>query len=497
MILIRGGQVIDGTGRPPFKADIIVKGSRISAIGEFYRHRGDTVVDAAGGYVTPGFIDVHSDSDHYLSIFTDPEQDNFLRQGVTTTIGGHCGSSLAPLLYGSLESIRKWTDTDQANIDWHSVPEFFHALSRRGIGVNFGTLVGHSTVRRALIGETSRDLTVNELKVFRRILGEALEGGAFGLSTGLGYAHSNSTPYHEMKNLAEVVRRHEGVYATHLRNERDGLRASVDETVALAKETGVKTLISHLRPIVGYEDDFTRSIQAIEQASRGADIHFDSYPFDTSLIPLYTLLPPSLKTGNLEAMLARVKEPHLREKIAREFRGFRGNDLIVVHAMGAESLAGKTLGEFAAREGRTLPEALIELMTITKLKAVVLYRNVNMDLAIQSLLSDRAFVASNGPSRIEERHSVKHERLTDTFPKFLSSVVETGLMPIEKAIAKITSAPAKKFNLKHRGDLREGNAADIVVVKEGAVTDVFVNGVPAVSMGMLQGTRSGTILRKS
>src|SRR3989344_5284867 len=328
MILVKSAQVIDGTGRPPFKADVLIKDDKISAIGNFVSQKADLVIDALGSQLTPGFIDVDPGSVHYLSIFTEPRQRDFLLQGVTTIFGGQCGSSLAPLLYGTLESIRKWTDPNQINVGWHTVAEFLRVLERQGLGVNFGTLIGHSTIRRALIGETLRDLTVGELEVFKQLVGDGLEEGAFGLSTGLGYAHARQVPYAEIRLLAEIVAKHNGVYATHLRNEKVGQLSSIAETLRLGKEAGVKTIVSHLRPLIGYENDFVAGLEALEHDGGKLDIHFDSYPFDTSLVAIYTLLPDWAKNGGLEIMLANVKTPFLKTRLLKELPVARANDVI-------------------------------------------------------------------------------------------------------------------------------------------------------------------------
>src|SRR3989344_8027237 len=161
MTLIKNVQVFDGTGKSSFRSDIMVKGDRIAAIGNFPNKKADVVIDGLGFTATPGFIDANTDSDHYLSLFSNPLQEDFLRQGVTTIIGGQCGSSLAPLLYGHLDSIRKWTDTGKFNVSWHELGEFLALLEKQPLGVNFGTLVGHSTIRRDLTGEEVRTLTKN------------------------------------------------------------------------------------------------------------------------------------------------------------------------------------------------------------------------------------------------------------------------------------------------------------------------------------------------
>ena len=497
MILIKNAEIIDGTGRPPFKADVLIKDDKISAIGNFVSQKADLVIDALGSQLTPGFIDVNTDSDHYLSIFTEPRQRDFLLQGVTTIFGGQCGSSLAPLLYGTLESIRKWTDPNQINVGWHTVAEFLRVLERQGLGVNFGTLIGHSTIRRALIGETLRDLTVGELEVFKQLVGDGLEEGAFGLSTGLGYAHARQVPYAEIRLLAEIVAKHNGVYATHLRNEKEGLLSSIAETLRLGKEAGVKTIVSHLRPLIGYENDFVAGLEALEHDGGKLDIHFDSYPFDTSLVAIYTLLPDWAKNGGLEIMLTNVKTPFLRTRLLKELPVARANDVIIVQAPRADYLVGKTLGQFASNQDLGLKEGLLKLMIITNMRAVILYKNVNMDLAIQSLGREQALVASNGPSLVETASAVKHERLLNTFPKFLEIATSTKMMPIEAAIKKLTSTPAQKFNLADRGVIKEEKIADLVLMKNSKISHVFVNGKLAVKDGSLENILAGKVLRRA
>lgn len=497
MILIRDVLIVDGTGKTPYKADVLLRRDRISAIGRFSKMSADLTIDGSGSYLTPGFIDVNTDSDHYLTLFSDPEQEDFLLQGVTTIIGGNCGSSLAPLLYGSLESIRKWTDPNQVNVNWHTVKEFFDVLSRRKLGVNFLTLTGHSTVRRALIGEVARDLTEAELDVFSRILDQALTEGSFGFSTGLAYAHARLAPYSELKRLVGLAAKRGCVYSTHLRDERQGLNASVKETLAVAKETGITTIISHFRPIRGFEKEFGAALQSIEAAkNKGVKIYFDSYPFDTSFVPIYTLLPEWVKRGNLEAMRDTIRNPRNAERIASNLPPLETNSIIVAQAPEAEFLTGKTIGDFASNQGLELGPALIKLMDATRLRATVFYKNINMDLAIQSLDSPAALVASNGVSFPENAPHFRHERLWNTFPRFLEIALGSRLMPLEQAIKKITSIPAAIFGLTERGEIKEGNFADLTLVNRGAVSHVFVNGALTVADGVVNRSLAGAVLRK-
>lgn len=500
MILIKGAKILDGSGkRPVFTADVLLKGNKIAAIGKFPTKKSQLTIEAMGLYLAPGFIDVDTDSDHHLSLFTNPQQQDFLLQGVTTIFGGVCGSSLAPLLSGSLDSIRKWTDTTQINIDWHTVGELLKVLGRRGLGVNFGTLVGHSTIRRGLVREDARDLTVPELEALKKIIRDAIKDGAFGLSTGLGYTHSRRVPYSEIKELAKTVAEKGGVYATHLRDDKEGVLASVEETIKIAEETGVKTLISHFKPIVGFEQDHRKAMELIHSSAASLDIHFDSYPFGETIIPIYTLLPAWAQVGNLEIMMSYLKNSDLAARLVKDFAGVRGRDIRIAQAVGQDHLVGKTLQDFAEAQELNAPQALLKLMALTGLRALVFYRNINLDMTLQNLEREQALIASNGASLPSDARSLKHERFTNTFPKFIEIVTQRKNLSLAQAIGRITSEPAKKFGLKDRGVIAEGAIADLVMfsTRHGVkVENVIVGGQLAVKDRQYQGTLSGEILRK-
>ncbi len=499
MLLIKGANIVDGTGKPPYRADVIIKNDRISAIGNFGSKKIDltATVDALGSNLTPGFIDIHATSDHYLSLFTNPTQDDFLLQGVTSIIGGHCGASLAPLLYGSLESIRKWTDTNSVNVDWHSLREFWTALKKRPLGVNFGTLVGHSTIRRALIGEAMRDLTVGELDVMKRLIEESLDAGAFGVSTGLGYAHTHATPWNELKEIATLVAAHHALYATHLRDEKEGVTRAIEETAALARDTGANTLISHFRPRLGYESYYAEAYQTILADEEKYPLALETYPSDMALTPLYTLLPQWAKRGNLETMHRALFDPHLVERIEEELPEIDPEFLYVISAPDGEYLAGKSLATIAHDQGFSKQHTLIGLMKLTHLRGVIWYHNANLDWILQALASPRTFVGSNRPSIRKDLRTRLPEALVTMFPRFIEVMTMSKLKTLPEAIAQITSLPAKLLGLKNRGEIKEGNIADLVLLKNGRVSDVWVNGTRAVEHGVLLNGTGGKILLRN
>ena len=486
MTLIKSVQIIDGSGKAPFKADVLLHNDKISAIGNFANKKTEVTIDGLGYYLTPGFIDVDTDPDHYLSLFNNPSQTDFLKQGVTTAIGGVCGSSLAPLIYGTLESIQKWGGSAAANVDWQTMGEFLKTLGRLKLGINFGTLIGHSTIRRALIGEDLRDLTDSEMNVFKKTVEEAMEQGAFGFSSGLGYVHSKNVSQKEIAELVKIITKYNGVYATHLRDEKEGLLKSVNETIKVAKDTGAKTLISHFRPLLGYEQEYEQALELIEKKTGDLDFHFDNYPFDKSVVPIYTLLPNEMQDGGLEKMTAHINNPALKERIISEFPDFGPEDIRIAQAPQAKYLVGKTIAN---------KEDLLRLMSVTALRAVVVYRNINLDLAIKALMGKKALVASNSGGLKDSPDIFKYERFYNTFPKFLE-VAEDNAMSLPEAINKITQLPAQKFNLKNRGLVKEGFQADLVMLKDNQVKSVFVNGVMAYKDGkLLEGNVAGKVLR--
>lgn len=485
MILIKDSLVVDGTGKTAQKLDIIIKDDKISAIGHFPSQKADVTIDGFGLVTTPGFIDVDTDSDHYLSLFTDRAQQDFLLQGVTSIIGGHCGSSLAPLIKGTLESVRKWADTDAVNVNWNTMAEFLHVIKGLRLGVNFGTLVGHSTIRRYLIGDDSRDLNFKEMEVLKSLVRKALSEGALGVSTGLGYNHARNTPYMEVKMIAELAKEYDGVYSTHLRNERENLVNSVKETISIAQETGARTLISHYRAIKGFETQFSEATRLLSDAGKTNDIHFDGYPFDYSMVPIYTLLPEHLQTGSMEAMVTMINDVKLPD--------VSGEEVVIAKCPGFDYLVGKTLADYAKNQELTVADALKKLMKVTKLRTVLFNKNINLPETLKALMTDQSFISSNSPSLLEGKNVLENERATKTFSKFFELAKTKDLA---WTIAKITSAPAKKFNLKGRGVIQEGAIADVVVLSDGKPAHVIVSGELAVYGGVLKNVSAGKVLKR-
>jgi N-acyl-D-aspartate/D-glutamate deacylase len=453
MILIKNVKIVDGSGGVAYPGDVLISRDKISAIGHFPNRKADLVVDGLGHYLTPGFIDVNSTIDHDLTIFNKAEQKEVWQQGITSAIGGQGGASLAPLLYGSLKSIQKWTDVNQINVNWHSFREFAKAMRAVPLAVNFGSLVGHSTIRRDIIGEHLADLTDMEMKVFKTILQEALQDGALGFSSGLNYAHTRQTPQRELKELADITGQNNGLYATHLRNEKENLVDAVNEISDIYKTTGTKTIISRFLPLLGFEKEFDLAREVIERGGDG--FLFVVSVTETDIVPIYTLLPIWAQKGNLQQMYALIKDSANEKRIVEELPKLK-NDSVIIKAQDHPYLKNKTLKDFADNRELTPGKALLELMKISQLKTLLAVKTINYEKIAQCLDSNKALI-------------------TGPFGNFWT-LADQKRWPLEKIVAKITSLPARIFNLKNRGLIKENYFADLVMLKNGQVEKVFVNG---------------------
>lgn len=495
-LLIRNVKVLGGPAGLPEKTDVLVNGEVISAIGEFPHKSADEIIDGQGAYLSAGFIDVDSTSDHHLTLLTDPGQEDFLKQGVTTIFGGHCGASLAPLLYGSLESIRKWADPGKINVDWHTIGEFLKVMDKRPLGVNFGTFAGHSTIRRAMLGEDIRDLTQNEIKVFTGVLDRALAEGAFGLSLGLEYVHTRATSYAELKDFTSRLPAKNAALSVHLRHTGTGMDQALAEILKLHDETGVSVLLSHFVPIRGAEKDYEKALTLLDAQPSDANVHADAYPFAGIVWAIYRMLPEWAQNGNLELMTKNITDEWMAKRILKDLPQVNP-DAVMVEAARNPVLVGKSLKEFMEFSGKdSVQSALLELMRATRLQAVVSWRNVNEKSLEAALDHPRMLIGSHSASLTtpSSDDSFRARRSRATFIEFLTRAEAKN--DLERAVAKITAIPARKFSLKGRGEVREGNIADLAVWGGGQVKHVVVNGKIAVRGGELTGVLAGRPLRR-
>jgi len=519
-ILIKNGLVFDGTGSKGFLADIGISKGKIVEIGPLRHLRGKTEINAEGNYVCPGFIDINNDADHYLSLFELPQFENLIRQGVTTIACGNCGASLAPLIKGSLASIQKWVNPSFFNVDWQTYGEFLNFLERKGLGVNFLSLVGWATLRRDLAGEEFRPLKEGELKRLLSLVEKSLKEGAFGVSFGLGYSHERMVGLTEMIAVANLVKKYNGYLSVHLRDESAKFLESLAEVIEAAQKTGASFQISHLK-IIGtpYWDKFDDGLEKIHQAFMdGLNINFDVYPYDINAQVLYLVLPEWLTIGGRKALIKNLKDPATRKKALEDLKKNRHlyEKLVIADPGGQWILAAKSLEEIAENEGTSLEETLLRLLEITNDRVIVFSPNISETNMIKALKAKESIIASNSAAynlASGKKGILVHPRAFGTFPRFLGHYVrEQKILTFEEAIHKITGKPALKIGLRDRGLIKKNYWADITIFNPEKIIDkatlkspfqypegienVIINGSLVYHRGLMEKKLLGQILRR-
>lgn len=340
-LLIKNGTIIDGSGeKEKFPANLAVHKGKIHKIGKLRGAVAKKTIDASGCYVTPGFVDIQNHSDSYWTLFTLPSQDSLIAQGITTILGGNCGSSLAPLVDAeNIKTIQKWTPPQQLAINWLTLQEFLKQLKNQGIGVNFASLIGHATLRRGLLRDEVRSITKEEVGQMVEMLKDALKQGGFGLSSGLVYTHAKIAETDELIQLVQQIGSQ--LYASHIRGEGEELIPAVKETLKIAQKTKAQVEISHLKAL-GQKNwpKMSRALHLIEEArEKGAQINFDIYPYTFTGSVLYILLPDWVAEGGKVAFLPRLRDPVIRSKVVKEMKEDMDYDFSQVKVKG-KTLSG-------------------------------------------------------------------------------------------------------------------------------------------------------------
>ncbi len=494
-VLIRNARVIDGSGNAGFRADVAVKDGRIAAVGQLAGASAARSIDAAGRVIAPGFIDVHTHVEG--NIERNPRADNFLLDGVTTVITGNCGSSEL--------NLAAW----------------FDKLTKLGLGINVGSLVGHNSVRREVMGAANRQATAAEIQKMQSIIDRAMRDGAAGFSTGLEYVPGTYSNTAEVVALAKAAAAHGGVYTSHMRDEGIHEIEAITEAVNVGKEAGMRVEISHLkidrRRVWGASD---QSLALIEKFRReGVDVGADQYPYDRAATNLGIRLPSwALADGKVKERLA---EPATRQKIAAEMKANLADMgepdyafATVARFAASPAYEGKTIPEIAAMKGRAAGvdgqiETIFDLMNAGG--ASMIYKLMG-DVDIERIMRYpfTAIASDGGVTQMGVGNP--HPRSYGTNARVLAEYVRTrGVLTLEDAVRRMTSLPARTFNLQDRGLVKAGMAADLVVFDPARVQDkatfakphqytegfdfVLVNGKIAVDGGKLTAARGGEAVR--
>jgi N-acyl-D-amino-acid deacylase len=318
-MIIKNAEIIDGTGKPGYKADISLGKTKISAIGKVESKNADPVIDASGLVVAPGFVDIHSHSDYYLLI--DPRAESKIMQGVTTEVGGNCGYSAAPVS-GNLLKEREKSYQKQFGIDhnWHDLEGYFEKLKKQGSAVNIAPLLGHNTIRGSILGYENRAPQKAEMGKMEKVVLEGFEQGAFGMSVGLIYPPSCFSTTAELIRIFKIVKKKDGLFTCHMRSEGEKLLEAIAETIQIGREAGVRTQISHLKTSGNKNwNKINKAFSLIESAlTSGLDIACDRYPYTASNTGLNALLPDWVFEGGTKKQMDRLKGRKSSEIIKKE-----------------------------------------------------------------------------------------------------------------------------------------------------------------------------------
>ncbi len=500
-IIIKNGTIIDGTSAPMVRKDLAIQDGKIVAIDDLSHEVAHEVYDATGQYVTPGFIDVNDHSDAYWKIFSNPTMDSLVRQGVTTVIGGNSGASLAPLLSPEMiKGVQKWTDVSHVNVNWRTMAEFLTTVERRGMAVNFGTLVGHATLRRSFLHDEQRPLTEEELAQVEMMLENALRDGALGLSTALLYAHARSATREELLRLAKVVARYDGVYVAYLSDEMDGVTDALADVIALAREAGVRLHIAHLKTVgKQYWPLMHKVLEMLDEAqSDGIVVSADIYPYTIMSAVLYTLLPQWVTDGGRTMMLARLRDADTRVKVVAQMRQQSPVDLgaaVISVSPIMKQLSRRRIADIAQMQEKSVEDVVIDVLLASHGHAVVLLDVLSEEGLRAAMVQSSTMLASNGGGYVEDdwqTGELIHPRSFGAFARFLGRYVRYDkVLPWEVAIHKITALPAERFGIRCRGTLAENLVADITIFDPEKIIDRatvrqpyrYAEGVTAVLVG--------------
>lgn len=522
-IVIKNGRIVDGSGNPWFKADIGIKDGKIVKIGKIDDKVAEEVIDANGLIVTPGFIDMHAHDDliFFKDLFNKPK----LQQGVTTVVIGNCGISPAPINKNTLDILKAYTGIlgRDVSFDWTSYGEFLDKLEALGeLGTNVAGLVGHGTIRIAVMGMEARDPTKEELEEMKKLVAQSMEEGAFGMSTGLIYPPGVYSKTEELIELSKVVAKYGGIYATHMRDEADHLIEAVKEAIRIGREAGVSVEISHHKA-AGKANwgKIRETLKMIERArEEGIDLTADAYPYTAGSSYLAAILPPWAHEGGEEKLKERCRNPKTREEMKKfieertDWQNFikqaGWENIVLAYSPTYPEFIGKNILEISKELNKNPYDVVCDIIAEDGTSAEMII--FMMDEKDVEIVISHPYVMV-GTDGLDTGEGNPHPRAYGTFPRVIGVYArDKKLMTIEEAVRKMASLPAQKLGLKDRGLIREGMWADIVIFDPKTIKDkatyqeprntpdgieyVIVNGVISVEKGEVTGKRGGKVLRR-
>lgn len=524
--LIKNAMILDGSGKPAYKGSVGIQDGKI--VLDHLPEQADQMIDAAGKYLAPGFIDAHSHGDKLLGV---PVYGDLckLNQGITTQLAGQCGNSMAPVCEGwegDALSLPEGMDPEYLNLkkNWTTWSEYVKYVDSIPKATNIKLFVGFNAIRIAAMGYDNRKPTEAEMSKMKELLRDAMEAGAAGMSSGLAYVPGTFATMEEVAELASVMVPYGGVYTTHMRNESWDLLNSVEEAIEIGRRSGVAVNISHFK-VMGRSNWGThlKAIEAIEKArAEGLDITCDQYPYNCSMTTYAPCMPPWYFADGMEQAAELLKDPAMREKIRKEMDdpatdyenlylnagGWGG--ITICTSGNVPEAEGLTFKEYAAKIGKEPFDAYFDLMIANRSTGTAVYHSISDDDIFDIIRLPYTMVGSDGVVNAAKERC--HPRGWGTMVRAICAFTKDNhILPLEQLIHRITGMPAKRYSLRNKGLIQSGYDADLVLfdyenLKDnatysnptalaGGIESVFVNGKIVYQDGAMTGEYPGKLLR--
>ena len=526
-VIIKGGTVYDGTGAQPRHVDLAIRGDRIAGVGDFKTAKAKTIIDATDLAVAPGFINMLSWSNE--SLIQDGRSQSEIRQGVTTEIMGE-GESMGPVNDRVREHMLREQSDIKYEIKWNTLAEYLHYLETRGISCNVASFIGAATLREYVIGFEDKAPTRQQLDQMRELVRKEMEAGALGIGTALMYPPAFFAKTEELTELCKVAAKYQGKYISHIRSEGNRLLESLDELIRISREAGIPAELYHIKA-AGQQNwsKMDQLLSHIEVAQKeGLKIRANMYTYTASGTGLDACLPPWTEDGGYPALFKRLRDPAMREKIAAQVKtptdewenvyiAAGGPDRILLVGFKSEKLkplTGKTLAAVAEMRGKDPISTIMDLISEDESRIGTIYfemseENIKKELA-KPWISFGSDEASQAPEGVFLK-SNPHPRAYGNFARVLGKYVrDEKVIPMTEAIRRLSGLPATNLGVDHRGFIKEGMFADVVLFDPATIADratfekphqyavgvkhVFVNGVQVLRDGEHTGAKPGRAL---
>ncbi|MEW9920146.1 amidohydrolase family protein [Marimonas sp. MJW-29] len=529
-LILKGGEVFDGTGAASFIGDVVVKDGRIAEVaaeGQINPARAAEVIDVSGLTVSPGFVDMHTHSD--FTLIADGRAESQVHQGVTTEVIGQCGISCAPVVsHDQIKRVAPWHTNDARHKNWHGFGEYLDVLQETELGVNVMAFVGHGTIHRAILGGDLRAGEADEVAQMARLVDQCMDEGAGGFSSGLEYFPGILAAPEHLVPMCEVAAKRGRLYATHVRNRDTHYDLGFAEAIATARQSGAKLQISHIQPKFGAPDyAMHHTLEMIELARRyDCDIAFDVIPHDWNHTLMAAILPKWAQAGGIDEVMKRLADPETREKIKANpqpmwliVKAEKWSDIILLNATENKDIVGMDFAEIGRMRNCHPYDAVLDILLeegenmMACMWSSKSFRNSDVDLCLEqdecAVISDTVAIANDGVLK-DHIGSLSGYGWAARFLQYY--VRDRQVLSLAQGLAKITSIPADRLGIKERGRLKAGYHADICVFDKAAIASnatakhprryasgiahVLVNGKLSMRNGERTAVNAGQVLRE-